>query len=585
MMQQELERQLRLTKQYLLPQYLLKGRVNMSDTFSDPTPFEIRVDLQGLMHQLTRTLYTEPDIVVREMIQNAYDSILRRTVLQSDPPAGVIRIHTNHMSRTVTIADNGSGSTERQIHKYFATIGYTSTPEVRERLIQMGRSAELELATRFGIGLLAAFIIADEIEIETLSVEPDNLAWHWACGMQGAYKLQQSTRQEVGTTITLHISTACQSMLDPAEWRRAIRKCADFLPIPIRLNDEETPANTIDAPWHLRFATESERLSSYWLFVNRRFLDHPLEVIPVELRAPHKVDGVLYISSQSISEPNGVGTVDIYQNRRFITNSNSKLLPSWANFIRGIIDCPDLQPTVDRQGIISNPTVFEIRETLSDLIVQHLKKTIDNTNMIIQRLPNEIQHFFASSGLTVRVMDKQTKRTEHNTTQETQGNKEKVEAIHEMEKSLTVQRPRSIFYCYAHEDRALRNELEKHLSSLERLGWIMSWHDGEIIPGTVWGEEITRQLETAHIILLLVSPDFIHSDYCYSKEMTLAIERHYAKKAVVIPIILRPTLWENAPFASLQVLPSEGKAVSLWTNLDEAFLNIAQGIYRVVGSF
>lgn len=152
---------------------------------------------------------------------------------------------------------------------------------------------------------------------------------------------------------------------------------------------------------------------------------------------------------------------------------------------------------------------------------------------------------------------------------------------------VTTKGPLNIFYCYAHEDRALRAELAKHLSPLLRLERIINWYDGEILPGTVWEEKIMMQLNTAHIILLLVSPDFIASDYCYSKEMRRAIERHEAKEALVIPIILRPVFWNKMPFAHLQVLPSEGKPVcsSLWSSKDEAFYNVVQGISVVVEAF
>jgi hypothetical protein len=142
----------------------------------------------------------------------------------------------------------------------------------------------------------------------------------------------------------------------------------------------------------------------------------------------------------------------------------------------------------------------------------------------------------------------------------------------------------SIFYCYAHEDKALRNQLEKHLSPLLRSDQITDWYDGKITPGTVWEDEITAHLNAADIILLLISPDFVASDYCMSHEMTRAIERHHAGEAFVVPIILRHVTWDGLPFADLQVLPSEGKPVcsSDWTTKDEAFYDVVQGIRLVV---
>ncbi len=133
-----------------------------------------------------------------------------------------------------------------------------------------------------------------------------------------------------------------------------------------------------------------------------------------------------------------------------------------------------------------------------------------------------------------------------------------------------------LFYCYAREDRALRDELNKQLTDSRRSGLITTWYDGEIIPGTPWEKEIKTHLKNAHVILLLVSADFISSDYCYGKEMQSAMKRHNANEARVVPILLRPTVCNNAPFNVLQMLPSDALPVTSWINRDEALANVAQ---------
>src|SRR5258708_29265334 len=140
----------------------------------------------------------------------------------------------------------------------------------------------------------------------------------------------------------------------------------------------------------------------------------------------------------------------------------------------------------------------------------------------------------------------------------------------------------NIFYCYADKDEPLRDEFEKHLSSLRRQGYITEWHDRCIVPGTDWTAKIDSRLMRASVILLLVSPDFLASDYVYSVEMKQTLERHKAGKARVIPIILRPVDWSNAPFARLQALPREGKPVTKWEDKDAAFLEVSKGIRRVI---
>lgn len=138
-----------------------------------------------------------------------------------------------------------------------------------------------------------------------------------------------------------------------------------------------------------------------------------------------------------------------------------------------------------------------------------------------------------------------------------------------------------IFYCYAREDKTLRDDLEIHLSSLKRQHHIMTWYDREIFPGAEWKKEINVHLNDAHIILLLISPHFMASDYCYSIEMKQALDKHSKGNARVIPIIIRPVDWEGAPFCDLQVLPTNAKPVTSWPNSDEAFWDVAREIRKV----
>ncbi|GCA90979.1 MAG: AAA-like domain-containing protein [Microcystis sp. M53603_WE2] len=138
--------------------------------------------------------------------------------------------------------------------------------------------------------------------------------------------------------------------------------------------------------------------------------------------------------------------------------------------------------------------------------------------------------------------------------------------------------PLDVFISYSHRDEKLRETLGLHLASLQRQGVIKSWHDRKISAGTEWRQAIDENLNSAEIILLLISENFIASDYCYDLEMERAIARHDAGEARVIPIILKPVDWSGAPFGKLQALPKNAKPVTTWSNRGEAFLNIAEGI-------
>lgn len=140
-----------------------------------------------------------------------------------------------------------------------------------------------------------------------------------------------------------------------------------------------------------------------------------------------------------------------------------------------------------------------------------------------------------------------------------------------------------VFYVYSRKDKRLLDKLITHLSSLKRLGVIRDWHDLEITAGTDWRKQLDHHLNTAGVILLLVSSDFLASDYCYDIEMKRAVERHDKGEARVIPVLLRPVdAWHEAPFGKLQALPSGGKPVTTWGNKDEAFADVARGIREAV---
>lgn len=141
--------------------------------------------------------------------------------------------------------------------------------------------------------------------------------------------------------------------------------------------------------------------------------------------------------------------------------------------------------------------------------------------------------------------------------------------------------PIEVFFSYSHSDEALRDELDKSLSILKQQG-VSVWHDRQIPPGTEWEAALDERINQAHIILLLISSDFLGSHYCYERETTRALERHDKGEAIVLPIILRPCDWKGSRFEKLQALPIDLRPVTKWSNQDEAFTNIAEGIRKSV---
>ena len=150
--------------------------------------------------------------------------------------------------------------------------------------------------------------------------------------------------------------------------------------------------------------------------------------------------------------------------------------------------------------------------------------------------------------------------------------------------SLALSTPIEVFISYSHKDEDLKDELYIHLANLTRQNKIKPWQDRAIEAGTEWDTEIQARLESAGVILLLITPRFIASEYCFDKEMQRAMERHSAGRARVIPIVMKPCDWQGTPFSKLQVLPKDAKPVTSWNDKDEALLNVVQGIRKAVDS-
>jgi internalin A len=140
---------------------------------------------------------------------------------------------------------------------------------------------------------------------------------------------------------------------------------------------------------------------------------------------------------------------------------------------------------------------------------------------------------------------------------------------------------KKIFISYSHRDERLRDELETHLKLLQRQGVIKTWHDRKILPGSEWDREIDRNLQRADIVLLLISADFIASDYCWGKELSVTLRRHEEREAIVVPIILRSCVWQGAPFGKLQGLPKDMKPITSWEDRDTAWTDVARGIRAI----
>ncbi|MBL8976697.1 MAG: toll/interleukin-1 receptor domain-containing protein [Myxococcales bacterium] len=142
---------------------------------------------------------------------------------------------------------------------------------------------------------------------------------------------------------------------------------------------------------------------------------------------------------------------------------------------------------------------------------------------------------------------------------------------------------KKLFISYSHADEGHRRALETHLALLRRQGLVELWHDRKIVPGAQLSAEIDVHLREADVVLLLISADFLASDYCFDKELALALELQASGRTRVVPVIVRPCDWHSAPFGSLLAVPRDGQAVTSWADRDAAWSDVAASLRRVLG--
>lgn len=158
----------------------------------------------------------------------------------------------------------------------------------------------------------------------------------------------------------------------------------------------------------------------------------------------------------------------------------------------------------------------------------------------------------------------------------------RIEELHSIAVEYDPTAPARLFISYSHKDETFLNDLEESLAVLKRSGAIEIWHDRRIVAGAPISTEIEQEIQRADIMVLLISPSFIASDYCYGKEMRMALKRNQEGDLRVVPVIIRPTDWQSSPIRDLSALPRDGKAISTWANPGEAWLDVAKEFRRLV---
>ncbi len=329
----------------------------------------MKTDFKGLVRLLAKNLYPEPDVFIRELIQNAHDSIVLRRAKDSHH-SGRIELDTNPDTGRFVVTDNGIGMGKHEIVEYLATIGKSGTGQASQTL----RAADFAVDTigQFGVGLLSAFVVAERIEVLTRRTGSEQV-WRWVSTGEVDYDIDliDDPQFPVGTRVTIQVASIHRTLIEEPAVQQVVKRYADFLPFPIHLNGTG-PVNAMNAPWHLNaWSGDADYRKGLERFVQDRFQDTAALVIPVNFQVP-QTRGVLYITGHQIPIQGTSGQLDIFQERMCVRLKDTELLPDWARLIRGVIDSPDLQPTAGRDNLIKNPAYIDLRKALGNLIRQAL---------------------------------------------------------------------------------------------------------------------------------------------------------------------------------------------------------------------
>lgn len=335
---------------------------------SNPQPSHtFQVDLRGMVDLLSHHLYSSPRVFVRELLQNAVDAITARRMFDADAPALI----TLRAVGGLTVTDTGIGLTEPEVHQFLATIGRSSKRD-EDGLIQ----ARTDFVGQFGIGLLACFVVADEITAVTRSArEPKAAAVEWHGFADGRYSIRALPDPAktggkpipFGTTVTLVPRSGSEDWFGPVRVAELARHFGSLLRYEVVLDSGDGPGNLVrltDTPpvWSCKYASPSVRREALSEYCRQTFDFVPLDTIELDLPVVG-LRGVAYILPTT-AHPTRKGGHRVHLKGMLVSDNAVGLLPDWAFFVRCVVDTDSLRPTASRESLYEDDTLAAVRDAL-----------------------------------------------------------------------------------------------------------------------------------------------------------------------------------------------------------------------------
>lgn len=329
----------------------------MNDAAISDADHTFQVDLRGLVDLLSHHLYSSPRVYLRELLQNGVDAVTARRAVDPEAEAAITITVADGGLR---VADTGVGLTEADVHRFLATIGRSSKRDALE-------SARRDYIGQFGIGLLACFVVADEITVVTRSALTDAPPVEWKAGADGRYTvrtLDPSAHEVPGTTVFLTPRRGSEAWFAPERVVELARDFGALLPyrVTVVAGGEHTPITDTPAVWDRPYPTVGLRRAALSAYCERRLGFTPLDVIDLDVPLAG-VRGAAFVLPEAVS-PAMRGKHRVHLKGMLLTENADGLLPDWAFFVRCVVDTDTLRPTASRESLYDDESLAGVRDAL-----------------------------------------------------------------------------------------------------------------------------------------------------------------------------------------------------------------------------
>ncbi|MBN3910529.1 MAG: molecular chaperone HtpG [Nostoc sp. NMS1] len=345
----------------------------------------ISIHTENIFPIIKKSLYSDHQIFLRELVSNAVDAIQKlKMVSRAGDYAGdigepEIKIAIDKDNKTLSISDNGIGMTADEVKKYINQVAFSSAEEFIHKY--EGKSDQ-PIIGHFGLGFYSSFMVAQKVEIDTLSYQEGAEAVHWTCDGSPAFTLEDSSRTTRGTTITLSLQGEEEEFLEDARIKNLVKTYCDFLPVPIKLEGEVL--NKQKAPWRESPSNLSQEDYLEFYRYLYPFQEEPLLWVHLNTDYPFIINGILYFPKMRPDVDVTKGQIKLFCNQVFVSDNCEEIIPQFLMPMRGVIDSTDIPLNVSRSALQGDRTVKRIGDYIAKKVGDRLKELFrDNREQYI----------------------------------------------------------------------------------------------------------------------------------------------------------------------------------------------------------